>query len=250
MPYAPAVERHELFAAALCEVEAALDWEELGRAYCHGDGEGFFSEEQREAQRDAGLLVAADLAEALAALPDRGPRRSLYVGAAVAELAPLLCERVVLGREVLAFSLDGAEARMLDGALARVGERLRLALPRIDVRPVGAADLPPCDHLWLVSVLSDPEAFPALHDRLYGRRGTELATGRGDLPRERARAAELLDAALRPLAVPALVTTTSEELELVRAACAARGLALDAPRAGRLSPIVGDPILVCRARAL
>jgi len=234
----------ELFAAALVELDAALDWARLGALYCDEGGATFFGEADREALREAGLLVAADLGEALAG---RGGT-SLYVGAAVAELAPMLCEALVLARHVRAVNLPGPEADELNRALAAVEQRVGQRLPRIETGGLGALEPASCDHLWLVSVLNDPDAFPALHDRLYGRTG-ELATGRGDERTERARAGALLDAALARLAPPALLSTTDEELPLVEPAAQRRGWRLAVPRRARLSPIVGDPIRLCRVRS-
>lgn len=234
------MEPAERFAAALLEVEARLDWEALGRVYCSEGGADFFGPEDREALRDAGLRVAAKLGDALLGLPRGGSRRSLYVGAALAELAPMLFEVVVRGREVVAVNLHGEEARMLDGALAEVGTALDVALPRIETRPL--AEQRDFDHVWIVSVLNDPETFPALHDELYGRQGAELATGRGDAEREREAARKLLADALESLATPAIVTTTDEELPLVAGVLRERGLVHRASKTAILSPIVGDPI--------
>jgi hypothetical protein len=98
-----------------------------------------------------------------------------------------------------------------------------------------------------VSVLTDPGTFPALHDRLYGRAGTDLATGRGDPAGEAARAGALLDEALARLADTALVSTTDEELPLVEVAARRAGIALAPAAHARLSPIVGDPVRLCLA---
>lgn len=233
------------FAAALLEVEAGLDWEALGRAYCSEGGDDFFAESDRDAIRDTGMKLADDLAARLDALGKAGPRRSVYVGAALAELVPMLCETLVLGREVLAFSLDGDEVRLLDAALARASQRLGVALPRIETSALGSRVPPPCDHLWIVSVLTDPDAFPALHDELYDRHGTDLATARGELASESQRARTLLAAALAPVVTPAVLTTTDEELDLVAEACRARGFVLTVPDFARLSAIVGDPVRIC-----
>ena len=109
--------------------------------------------------------------------------------------------------------------------------------------PSSAAALP-------ASAQSDPDAFPALHDALYERSGSELATGRGDLEEEHRRAGELVDALLARAAPPCLLTTTDEELELIGPRAAARGLALHVPSEARLSALVGDAVRVCRlARA-
>ena len=106
------------FARLLVELEAQLDWELLGRLYCWEGGEGFFAPKQREALREAGLLVAGDLAELLSTTPLCGSSTSLYVGPGVAELAPMLCEHALLGREVVAVALPRPEIAELERALA------------------------------------------------------------------------------------------------------------------------------------
>lgn len=231
----PGVER---FGCALVELEQALDWELLGQLYCDGDGRDFFSPEQREAQQECGLLFCGELGERLGGAPGG---RSLYVGAALFELPLLLCETLVLGRRVSAVNLEGAECAELNRALALVEERTELELPRIattGLDPIASAS---CDHGWMVSVLTDPECFPAQHDALYERSG-ELATGTGDLQAEARASAALLDAFLSKLAPGAQLTTTDEELVLVRAACARAGRELRLASTALLSGIVGDPV--------
>ena len=236
------VTREQAFAAALVELEGALDWELLGDLYCHEGGESFFPPEQREAIREAGLHFAADLAGELEA--DRETGRSLYVGAALAELAPILCETLVLGREVVALNPDTAEAAELNRGLASVGASLDLALPRVEPLPLAQLDAEErgFDHGWLVSVLSDPDAFPALHLRVYDRGEPEAGALARDLDAARALAADLV----ARLAPGALLTTTDEELPIVLEVCTAAGRSLDVPDRARLSAVVGDPVRICR----
>ncbi|MAF65339.1 MAG: hypothetical protein CMJ84_06740 [Planctomycetes bacterium] len=227
----------------MARLEEELDWERLGRTYCSEGGEAFFPPAQREAVRDVGLLMTSDLSEAL----DGRAGGSVYVGAALAELAPLLCERIVLGREVRALNLPNAETEELNRALRVVSASLGRELGTIEVQPLASLAGAGFDHAWVVSILTDPEAFPALHDELYERRGTALATGRGDLDRDRRRAAALVDELLDALAPPFLLTTTDEELALLVPACERRGLRLAIPDHARLSAVVGDPVRICRA---
>lgn len=223
------------FGEALARLEEELDWRGLGELYCYEGGEEFFPPEQVEAQRDAGLQVAAALGERL-----RPEGRSLYVGAAVGELVTILCESLVLEREVVAVNLEGSEGRELNRALSVVEGECGFALPRIEFQPL-AAVTGLFDHGWLVSVVNDPEAFPALHDALYGRTGA-LATGRGDLEAERAEADRLIDDWLGLLGPGALLTTTDEELPLVQPRIAATGQTLELEELAILSAVVGDPI--------
>jgi hypothetical protein len=98
----------------------------------------------------------------------------------------------------------------------------------------------------MVSVLSDPDSFPALHDRLYERVGSGLATGRGDPAAERLQAERLVGQLLERGATTCVLTTTDEELRLVRPLTLARGWTLEVPARGRLSALVGDVVRVCR----
>jgi hypothetical protein len=233
------------FARALDSVERALDWELLGQLHCHEGGEHFFLPEQVEALRESGLQIAGALGEELAAAGGE-LKRSLYVGAAVAELVPMLVERFVLGRELVAVNLANEESAELNRAFAAAEAQSELELPRILTCALTEI-AGPFDHGWLVSVLNDPEAFPALHDALYGR-SSELATGRGDLSADLARAEELAGALLDRLAPDALLSTSDEELPVLRPLLAARGWGLQASQDALLTGVVGDPLRFLRLR--
>lgn len=216
-------QRAARLAEALSRVDAVLDWDLLGNLYCHEGGARFFPEKQRDAIRDAGLAFCADLGERL--VPGGA---SHYVGAAVAELPMLLFETLVLERRVHWTQLPGPEFE----ELARVMRVVGGPAPSSEERPASNVD-----HLWFVSVLTDPDAFPALHDELYERN-----TGGGDLTRERSRAARLVERALDGLSRPATISTTDEEVPSFLAACERRGWRLTFPERGRLSGIVGDVV--------
>ena len=225
----------ERFGAALVEVEGALDWPLLGRVYCHEGGDDFFDDEQREALREAGLHFASDVGERLGARP-KG--RSLYLGAGVAELAPILLDALLLRREVAVVALPGPEPRELNRALAAAEEALGFALPRWSTKPLASLRRDGFDHLWMVSVLNDPEAFPALSKRLYDR-GSPPARA---LARDRGAARNLLDEAFRRLEPPSDFATSEEELPLLVEAARSRRLRVEVEPAGRLSGIVGDVV--------
>jgi len=234
------------FGQALGALYAELDWDVLGDTYCHEGGESFFEPEQREALLDAGLHFASDLPGALAGLGEVATGRSVYVGAALFELPLILCERLVLERDVVWLNRPGREINELNRALTVVERRDGVALPRVATAELAALEPHTCDHVWLVSVLTDPEAFPALHDELYERAGTELATGRGDRAAEATHAAGLVERAFDALRLPGLLSTTDEELALVGAVARDRGLVLEVPERGRLTGIVGDVVRACR----
>ena len=235
-------ESAELFAACYCTLLDELDWTLLGQLYCYEGGEHFFDEERRAHILEVGLRSAAELGESLQRI-DSGARASLYVGASIAELGPMLFETLVTGRTVDARNLPGPEADELNRALAAAEERSGSRLPRIVTEPLVGRDRA-CDHIWFVSVLTDPEAFPALHDELYERRGTPDATGTGDLDDERRRAQELIEAALDRAATPFLWTSSVDELGLVAGRCTARRMGLEALDGLWTSPIVGDDVRV------
>lgn len=231
------------FGLALTTLEQELDWGELGRLYCWDGGENFFPDEQVEAIREAGLVIASELAERL---PRTGPGRSLYVGAALAELVPMLCETLVLGREVVAVNLDNAESEELNRAFEATERQTGIGLPRIGVGELGAVP-GEFDHGWMVSVINDPEAFPALHDELYQRTG-ELATGLGKLTEDRGRAEELVRALLGKLGEEALLCTSDEELPFVGPLVAQDGGSLLPSETALLTAVVGDPLRFCQLR--
>lgn len=232
------------FGAALAATFEELDWALLGRLACEGEGaETFYDEPSREALLDAGLRIAGDLGAALEPLPAK-PGRSLYVGAAVAELPMILFETLVARRRVFWCNLPGPESDELGRAAAAVAARLDLKLPA--VRTADSFPPGPFDHLWFASVVTDPDHFPALHDHLYERRGTALATGRGDLGADRRDAARLVRRAVEGLVAPGVVVTSDEELPLLTEAIEARGLALRVPDRGRTSPVVGDVLRICQ----
>ena len=234
----------QTFAAALGAVEGELDWEMLGRTYCEGDGSDFFDAALRERMRDTALLFADDVASAL-----RGSHgASLYVGAAVAELPLILVEHLVLARRVVWINLDSAETGELRRALASTSKRLNVSVPLPHATDLASLEQAAFDHIWLVSVLTDPDHFPALHDALYERTGTHEATGRGSLAEERERANELIDCALACAASDCVLSTTDEELTLIAPRLAAVGLSLEPAASFRRSAIVGDRVRIGRLR--
>jgi hypothetical protein len=230
------------FGAVYAALEVELDWQLLGREYCEGDGSDFFDAALRERVLDTGLRFADELSLRLAA---DGARRSLYLGAAVAELAPILAEQLVLGREVIWLNLDNVETRELARAIEAVSARMAIPLPRPASASVEDVAHASCDHLWMVSVLSDPDQFPALHDELYARTGDALATGRGVLEDDRRRA-ELLVRSLLDKAMPQCVLSASdEELEFLQGIAQRLGWRIEVPASFRLSAIVGDRVRHC-----
>jgi hypothetical protein len=227
----------EEFAAALDAAEQSVDWKNLESVYCSDDGAGFFSEEAIDAARTSGLLFASDLGEILT---HKG--RSMYVGAGVAELAPLVFEATMLSRRVTIHGLPGFELEQLKRAMQAVSEVAQVDTIRVTSTPIRPAETGEVDHLWFVSVLTDPEAFPALHNRLYDRQGGPLQVAGGHPKAERARAETLVRLALGSLTPKAILTTSDEELPIFEAIGADMGLRIVSPVVSRLTGIVGDPV--------
>lgn len=239
----PDGDKVERFGATLAALDAEVDWDAVAAVYCDGDAAGFFDEERRGAVLDAGLKLAADLGEELAP-----GGRSLYVGAAVAELAPMLFEAILLERRVVWKALRSAEMDELTRALQAITVPGNPALPVPRTERWVGRELGRCDHVWMTSVLTDPEAFPALHDALYRRQGTAEAVGGGHPKEERRRARELVEEALAASGEGALITTSDEELPIWDAAAEAGGLVLEVAPTGRMSGVVGDVIRRGRLR--
>lgn len=229
-----------LFGAAVNELWGELDWALLGRSYCEGDGTTFFDDELRERIVDTALMHVDDLASHLG----DEVRCSLYLGAEIAELPLILAEHLVLARRVVWLNVESEATREITRALQAVGARLKVELPLPSTRELHDVELASCDHLWIVSVLTDPDHFPALHDALYERARGPLATGRGNLDDDRARAEALVLALLDRATTSCVLTTTDEERAIVEALVARRGWTLAFERSGRLSAIVGDRVRI------
>ena len=238
----PDPQKLQAFAGSLAAAFEAIDWPSLGEEYCESGGDEFFTEEAVEALQDAGLLIASDLEDVLFKTKSKN---SLYVGIGVAEVVPILFETILLERKVHAVTLPGPEQEQLQKAFKAAKKRCPFPLPQIDTRPLAPSDKPECSHLWLASVITDPEAFPALHDQLYKRQGTRQATGRGNIHKERKRAHALFATAISWLKTPAVITTSQEELPILEKALGSLAITLKVPEKGRLSPIVGDPLIHC-----
>ena len=223
-------------------LEETLDWVALGHEYCHEGGEAFFEGEQRDAIREAGLFMAADLQDALVALPDDSPGQSLWVGAAVAELVPILTDHLVLGRTVRWHNIECAETTELNRALEVVERETGVDLPRINTQPCPTQNR--YDLIWMVSVLTDPDAFPALHFHCYEREDTEGIVRPRQLDEEGERAEEWTRDLLGQLALPGVLVTTDEEFGFFKAAAVASSRSLVVPQQGRLSGIVGDLVRI------
>ncbi len=213
------------------DIFARLDYATLGAIYCHEGGNEFWKAKRGLCQR-LGMAMATVLRRRL-----KAGGRSLYVGAGVAEIPLLAMETRERGRTVVACNLRSAEVRILNRACA--GQPFRFEI-RNAVTVRGSFD-----HLWLVSVLNDPECYPELSELSYGRANPATFDPRR-FARERRQVLRLLDRCLRHLTRPGLVTTTTEEAHWIADWCAGREIPWHLERRRFPSPTVGDPICMMR----
>jgi hypothetical protein len=216
---------------AIAHIFARLDYPALGRIYCHDGGEAFWRAKRGPSQR-WGIKLAGVLQ---GLLPHDG--RSLYVGAGVAEIPTLAMETLELGREVAAFNLRAEEVRVLNRALQGLPFRF------VD-RDAGAAP-GRVDHLWIVSVLNDPERFPTLSALSYGR-ALPLTFEPARFSVERRLVRRLADRCLRKLTLPGLVTTSTEEVMWIAEWCHKRRIPYQVSERDYPAAVVGDPICFLR----
>ncbi|MEK6804035.1 MAG: hypothetical protein AABZ34_15425 [Nitrospirota bacterium] len=209
------------------EIFARLDYARLGSIYCDEGGDEFWAAKRGLCQR-LGLKLAKALLPRLQA-----GARSLYVGAGVAEIPLLAMETLELGRRVTACNLRKQEVLVLNRGC--VGFPVRFE--HQDAGDVKGR----VDHLWLVSVLNDPERFPELSALSYGRANPVTFDAQKFVPQQRT-VATLVDRCLKRLTIPGLVTTTVEEAVWVAEWCHRRGVRYRIDQRTYASPTVGDPI--------
>ena len=204
-----------------------LDYRTLGLIYCHEGGDEFWRAKRGPCDR-LGSRVALVLRRKLG----RGGR-SLYVGAGVAELPPLMMETVELGRTVEPYNLRRAEV----AALNRVCHSIPLTFHAIDAASVKGR----FDHLWMVSVLNDPERFRHLSPLSYGR-GNPLTLDPRKFGKERRIVRALVARCMGKLARPGLVTTTTEEVLWIAEWCHRHRVPYRVGKRYYPTALVGDPI--------
>ncbi len=204
-----------------------LDYRLLGEVYCHEGGEEFWRARRGRCQR-LGIKLAEVLKRRL-----RPGGRSLYVGAGVAELPALIMETVDLQRAVVACNLRGDEVQELN----RAAKDLPFRFEHRDATSVRGS----FDHLWIVSVLNDPECYPELSELSYGRANPVTFDPRR-FARERRQVVRLVDRCLKNLSRPGLVTTSTEEAVWIADWCAQREIFWKVERRTYKTALVEDPI--------
>jgi hypothetical protein len=211
----------------LTEVYGRLDYDALGRIYCFEGGDEFWRAKRGLCDR-LGSRVAMVLRQKLG----RGGR-SLYVGAGVAELPALILETVELGRMVESYNLRSAEVAVLN----RACHSIPLTFHAADAASAKGR----FDHLWMASVLNDPERFPHLSPLSYGR-GNPLTLDPLKFDTERRIVRALVARCMGKLARPGFVTTTTEEVLWIAEWCHRHRVPYLVGKRYYPTALVGDPI--------
>lgn len=211
----------------VAEVYGRLDYGALGSVYCYEGGDEFWRAKRGPCER-LGSRVALLLRKKL----QRGGR-SLYVGAGVAELPALIMETVAMDRRVEPYNLRKAEV----AALNRACRSIPIAFHAVDAAKAKGR----FDHLWMVSVLNDPERFPHLSPFSYGR-GNPLTLDPLKFDKERRIVRALAARCMRKLARPGLVTTTTEEVQWIAEWCHRHRVPYLVGKRYYPTALVGDPI--------
>ncbi len=215
----------------IAEVFARLDYRKLGAIYCDVGGQAFWRD-RREPCRKLGVTLAQVLRRRLAAGGE-----SLYVGAGVAEIPVLAMETLELKRRVVPCNLRRGEVDVLNKACDSVPLRF-LKREASSVRGR-------FDHLWIVSVLNDPERFPELSALSYGRANPAKFNPRR-FEAERKQVQRLASACLSKVTRPGLVATSVEEIPWITDWCARRSVRCVVEEKDYPTAIVGDPICFIR----
>ena len=217
--------------AAIATIFKRLDYHALGRVYCDEGGDAFWRAKKGPCQR-LGIMLAETLRGRL-----KQGGRSLYVGAGVAELPLLAMETMELGRTVTACNLRGDEVALLNEACADT----RVRIVHQDAGEAGGA----FDHVWIVSVLNDPERFPELSALSYGRANPVLFDVAA-FTEERDAVVALADRCLRKLQLPSLVTTSTEEINWITDWCLKRNISCVVEPKSYPAAVVEDPVCLIR----
>jgi len=211
-----------------------LDYRRLASIYCYEGGEAFWKAKRVPCRR-LGLRVAEAL---LSRLPAGG--HSLYVGAGVAELPPLLIESLELHRTVYPCNLRRLEVAVLN----RACHGLPLRFHATDAANARGT----FDHLWIVSVLNDSERYPQLAALSYGR-AVPLTFDPAAFAKERKILRLLVDRCLPKLRLPGIVTTSVEEVNWIAEWCHRKHVPYRVERRQFRTALVGDAICFVRVGA-
>lgn len=211
----------------IAEVFDRLDYRSLESVYCYEGGDEFWRAKQ-EPCRKLGRKVAEALVQML---PCGG--RSLFIGAGVAELPVLIAEAIDRERHVEPYNLRRSEVVVLNRACQELSVRF-LARDASSARGR-------FDHLWMVSVLNDPERFPHLSPLSYGR-ADPVTFNPIAFQKERQIVQTIVNRCLPKLTIPGLVTTSTEEVVWIADWCHRHRVPYQVSRKSYSTALVGDPI--------
>ena len=205
-----------------------LDYHGLGPVYCDEGGDAFW-EDRRGPCKKLGIALAKALRTRL---PPMG--RSLYVGAGVPEIPVLLMERLELNRTVCPYNLRQAEVDILNQAGGENGIHFYCGSAETATGKI--------DHLWIVSVLNDPEEFPNLSVLFSYGRADPLAFDVSAFSHERETGVRLFANCMAKLTLPGLLTTSVEEMPWVEHWCHLHGIPYQVENRTYPTALVGDPV--------
>ena len=213
------------------EVFSKLDYAVLGEIYCEEGGEAFWNAHKKKCQT-MGIKIAEALKQRLS---QHG--RSLYVGAGVAEIPMLVMETLEMSRTVEACNLREQEVSILNQAC----HALPFTIQATDAQTVQGT----FNHLWMASVLNDPECFPETSALSYGR-ADPVRFDPVAFQREKTHIQGLLDACLPKLSRPGLLSTSVEEVTWMTDWLTRNQIPFHVEEKAYPTAIVGDPLCFIR----
>jgi hypothetical protein len=217
--------------AAIAALFKRLDYATLGRIYCDSGGDAFW-----KAKRGPCQMLGSKLAQELRGRLRKGGR-SLYVGAGVTELPLLAMEMLELDRTVAAYNLRAEEVLVLNRACK--------GMPFQFVHGDACAVEAVFDHVWIVSVLNDPERFPELSALSYGQ-ANPATFDPVAFAEERETVVMLADRCLSKLQLPSLISTSVEEIPWIAGWCVTRNIPCVVEGKDYPTAIVEDPVCFIR----
>jgi hypothetical protein len=212
---------------AIARIFRRLEYRTLGRVYCYEGGMEFWKA-KREPCRRLGIRVGEAL---LTQLKPGGC--SLYVGAGVTELPALLVESLDLRRAVFPYNLRRSEVASLN----RTCRDTPLRFYRKDASKAEGR----FDHLWIVSILNDPERFPHVAPLSYGR-ADPVTFNPALFQKERSIVRSIVDCCMPKLILPGLVTTSTEEVIWIADWCHRKKIPYLVDHRQYPTALVGDPV--------
>ena len=231
-PFATAPHLEKKTARQIKQVYQALDYAGLGPIYCDEGGDAFWEDRRGPCQK-----LGSAIAKALRSqLPQQG--RSLYVGAGVPEIPPLLMEHLELQRTVCPYNLRQGEVEILNRA---TGEYSIQFFSGSAESVTGSFD-----HLWIVSVLNDPEEFPNLSRLFSYDRADPMTFDISAFSTERETGIRLFANCMAKLTTPGLLTTSVEELPWLEHWCQLHQQPYRIEEPTYPTALVGDPICFVR----